>query len=42
MVAKAKIKPCAFVVRNFVMTNYSWESQSGADTEGGENPVSPD
>lgn len=37
MVARVKMKPCAFVVRNFVMTNYLWERQSGAkDREWGE------
>lgn len=39
MVATAKLKPCAFAVRNFVITNYLWESWSiELDTEGEENP----
>ena len=42
MVAGAKLKPCALVVRNFVTTNYIWESGSTAGHWGGGIPFSPD
>lgn len=35
MVARPKLKPCAFVVRDVVMNNYLWESQSRAGHWGG-------
>lgn len=39
MVARAKLKPCAFVVRSFVMTNYLWESRHKAGHRGEEKTL---